>query len=173
MVRQAEATIDISDPKSYVSYIAMLHAKNLRGRTDIVSPAMLIANHGRVYEPSFARCGRGEIKQCYNNAADLAIADLSLTYVEGWATSDVGLAVEHAWCVNKRGRVVEPTWRGDGMPKGIAYYGIPVPTNVLTKVLVATKSSGVFAQWFNWNIIEPLLRREMPELFGGKNGRQK
>ncbi len=158
--------IDVSDPRAYCGIIAALHAKQIKDPA-IVSPAMLIAKHGIVYPPKFGRCDAGPIKNCYGNAADLAIADQNLTYVEGWATSDVGLTLEHAWCV-KRGRVYEPTWTGkNGRSVGVAYFGVPVPTGVLMRVLTRTRTQSVFGQWFNWDKILPLLRREMPEWFEG------
>jgi len=163
----------ISDPKAWCDCIAAHHKRQIK-EPDIVSAAMLISRHGIMYPPKFGRCEAGPVKNCYGNAAQLAIADSDMTYVEGWATSDVGLSVEHAWCV-KRGRVYEPTWTGRrdrpgrfARPYGVAYYGMPVPAELLIKVMQLTKTQSVFAQWHNWDRILPLLRREMPEWFEKK-----
>lgn len=83
---------------------------------------------------------RGEQRQCFMNAGQLAIDDSSLTYVEGMACTDtLGFAVHHAWLVDRQGRVVEPTW-----PNGHSYCGLPIKQDVLARVVLQTQVWGLF-----------------------------
>ena len=87
----------------------------------------------------------GKLKQCFANAATLAINDRTLTYVEGFADSII--PVLHAWCVTKYGVVVDPTWagtKGTVLPTvGKAYYGVPFSYNYLSKSLIQNKYFGL------------------------------
>lgn len=83
---------------------------------------------------------QGIRKQCYKNAANLAISDKSLTYVEGWAFSGL-IPVEHAWCVDARGNVVDTTW---GYEPDTQYLGVPVHTRYLIDYLLEKGVYGIF-----------------------------
>lgn len=59
-------------------------------------------------------------RQCYYNACNLMLADDSLYYCEGFATSDSKDLIEHGWCIRKDGIVIDVTWRRPGL----VYFGI-------------------------------------------------
>jgi hypothetical protein len=84
--------------------------------------ADLLLQHGKWYEPAPLPQGirRGQMKQCFYNAAMAAI-DHGLRYVEGYALSII--PVHHAWCVDDAGKVVEVTWKN----VGLAYFGVEFP----------------------------------------------
>ena len=50
---------------------------------------------------------RGTPKECYANAAHLAIWNKKLTYCEGQVMTI--LPIDHAWCIDEDGVVVDPT----------------------------------------------------------------
>lgn len=148
--------------KGYVGILAGYHRSQSK---DFMSPAMVLSAHGREYPPVFKRCRRGVAQMCYHNSALLAQNNPGLTYVEGWAATELGLAVEHAWCVDKDGVIHDPTWTGGRTrPKGTEYFGVPIPTKILTLIGLETGNSGVFAQWFAWMRISRILETEMPEI---------
>lgn len=88
---------------------------------------------------------RGPMKECYRNAAELAIWNKDMTYVEGWAHSGL-IAVEHAWCVDKQGKVVDPTWP-DVRGKGFEFLGVPLSTEYLIHHLEETQMYGIFCDY--------------------------
>lgn len=97
---------------------------------------------------------RGEIRQCYLNAANAAISHPELTYCEGYASSLI--PVNHAWCLDPQGRVLELTWEEPGSE----YYGIPFKTEFLRRQLLTQKYYGLIDAWqSNW----PLLRGKYPK----------
>jgi hypothetical protein len=96
---------------------------------------------------------RGTPKECFANAAHLALRDRSLTYVEGKITCH-GIPIDHAWCVDANGIVVDPTI---DTPKGRIsdYFGVPFRTDYLIKAMLANKVYGLLG-WF-CKTLEPLL----------------
>lgn len=64
------------------------------------------------------------------NAARLAMDNPDLTYVEGYADSDL-FPMEHAWVVDPDGRVIDNTWR----KPGTVYYGVPFTRKFLMRAL--------------------------------------
>lgn len=107
---------------------------------------------------------RGPAQRCYQNAAQLALDDDSLTYVEGFVNTgyEIGgqpIATAHAWVVDSEGNVIEPTLatradqvtparaaKGDSVTdiSKAAWYGVPIPTDELGKRLLQTKHWGYF-----------------------------
>lgn len=83
-------------------------------------------------------------KECFKNAALLAMANPKYTYVEGFATikSLGALPISHAWVVDKKGNVVDSTWK----TPGTSYYGIPFKTEFLEKTIVKTKVWGLIPE---------------------------
>jgi hypothetical protein len=88
----------------------------------------------------------GELKNCFQNAAqEILFGDTDLTYVEGYAMSDIGLPVHHAWLVTPDGTVIDNTWTGQSevMP-GSEYYGVAFNADWLRRRAARTKVWGVF-----------------------------
>lgn len=107
--------------------------------------------NGRAYDPP--KDGPGMMNgECFKNAADMAVGNPRMTYVEGFATTGM-LPVFHAWCVDEDGNVVDPTWG----TKGTAYFGVPFPTKYLTHVLCSRGYYGVIDAWLGDGDPWPLL----------------
>lgn len=85
----------------------------------------------------------GPKKECFANAAKLALERSNLTYVEGYAMVNdrLPLPIAHAWCVDKKGRVVDNTWENPG----VAYFGVPFKTSYLAKKLSETGVYGILS----------------------------
>jgi hypothetical protein len=70
------------------------------------------------------------------NASHLALADTSLTYVEGTIAIH-GVPIQHAWCADSDGVVVDPTLAPAIADQSYAriggYYGVPFRTDYLLK----------------------------------------
>lgn len=102
--------------------------------------------HGRSFAPRNCperyRYARGRMKQCFRNAANAALSDQSLIYVEGFAS--IFIPVLHAWCITPAGEVVELTWK-DG--DAIGYYGVPFQRAFLCRQLVHNQTYSLLDQW--------------------------
>jgi hypothetical protein len=58
---------------------------------------------------------------CYWNCQQLALANINLTYVEGYALdAGVGFPIAHAWLLDTDFRAIDPTWNSQA-----SYFGIP------------------------------------------------
>lgn len=79
------------------------------------------------------------VRLCFMNAANLALSDPGMTYVEGFADSGL-MPTEHAWVVDVKGRVFDSTWR----KHGLSYFGVPFTTRLLRQSLVANGYYGMF-----------------------------
>lgn len=104
----------------------------------------------------------GEPRQCYRNAAQLAMEKPGLAYCEGYATvPGMGLPVHHAWCVDEGGRVLEVTWEPpkDGAPVS-EYVGMAYRTDFLLEYLQRTGVWGMTGEFMPSFILE-----ENPEAF--------
>lgn len=73
----------------------------------------------------------GTPKECHKNAADLALADDSLIYCEGYALFK-SQAVLHAWVTDRRGRAIDNTWT----EPGVAYAGVPFQTDFVNLTML-------------------------------------
>jgi hypothetical protein len=90
----------------------------------------------------------GEPKQCYMNAAKMALDDDVLSYVEGYAiVSPVPIPVAHAWCVGEDGLVVDPTWDEGVLPGAREYFGVTIRRDYLAATLVRRGVWGVIDDW--------------------------
>lgn len=109
-----------------------------------VGAEALVLAHGRAYTTDDASFpGGGKRHECFRNAALAALADPTLTYVEGYVAVH-GCPIHHAWTATATGVVRDPTIRD---PKGIDdYYGVPFKTDWLTATLLHTKVYGVLAR---------------------------
>ena len=88
-----------------------------------------------------SRVALGEPKQCYTNAAELAMENGIYEYVEGYARNTKGRAFhfDHAWCVIGD-RVVDPTLEN---AEDYEYLGVKVPTRQLISIITAQDHFGI------------------------------
>lgn len=90
---------------------------------------------------------KGEDKQCFGNALNLAI-EHDLVYVEGYAAGLIPTL--HAWCLDSDGYVIETTWDEDHPSDQHIYLGIPMNTEAVARHCVATGYYGVLGNdWRN------------------------
>ena len=107
-------------------------------------PANFIITHGRPYgtdDKTFSG-RRGKKHCCYMNAGRIAMADATLTYVEGYATV-CGVPIEHAWTVTETGVVRDPTVKAGSVEE---YFGVPFKTDYLRRTIVKTGVWGLFCR---------------------------
>jgi DNA topoisomerase-1 len=101
---------------------------------------------------------RGTMKQCFQNAYQLATRDSEYTYVEGYAmTKGIPLAIEHAWVVDKAGNVVDNTWD----TPGTAYLGIHFDTSFVEQQAAKTGVYGVLGG-YHMEATRELLENGLP-----------
>jgi hypothetical protein len=104
-------------------------------------PEALVLRYGQRFEGTSweNRKGLGYRRRkhgdCFQNALDYSWKYGDLTYVEGFALSDVPMAVHHAWCATTDNPVVDPTWPDQS--KGTAYLGIPFPSKLSAELALA------------------------------------
>lgn len=83
-----------------------------------------VLDYGWWYEPAELpkHVPLGTPQQCHKNAMDLAMADDSLIYCEGYALSKgSSLPTLHAWVTDGQGTAIDNTWP----QAGVAYAGVP------------------------------------------------
>lgn len=131
----------------------------LRAAKKISPQARFLLEHGQPWraQPLPENIPRGEVKDCYRNAALLTLDHPGLKYVEGLATPQLlPFPVEHAWCVDQKGRVIDPTW---DKPEESEYFGIVFRTEFLRKFLQEVGYYGLLCCWEKrW----PIQRGEYP-----------
>lgn len=100
-----------------------------------------------VAKPRGVRAGR--MRECFKNAADLALKRDGFEYYEGLALSASVpiLPVRHAWCM-KDGRVVDNTWPA---APGSLYMGVHVPRTTLVQQLVTNRVYGILDTGTGYN----------------------
>jgi hypothetical protein len=76
-------------------------------------------------------------KECFFNAADLAIADRG-RYVEGFAVNRLGLAVHHAWITLDGVHAIDVTWQ----EPGVFYCGIEYDIKTVAMASLAVPFTG-------------------------------
>ncbi|WP_147283026.1 hypothetical protein [Pseudorhodoferax soli] len=106
---------------------------------------------------------RGPAKQCYRNAAQLAMDFPELTYVEGIAQGG-SILIPHAWCIDEDGRVVEATWPETGN----AYWGAAYDTEFLIFWILKQKVWGVLHEVVAAELFTYLPERMFVRLEGDK-----
>lgn len=74
----------------------------------------------------------GDVKSAYKNALELSLDNDQLTYVEGYALTELsgGMAFPHAWVIDANGEVIDNTWR----MKGTSYFGVPFKSEFVNSV---------------------------------------
>lgn len=112
-----------------------------------------VMKFGRNWTPSIPPAGTkfGEPKMCYLNAANHAIFDPAVTYVEGYASMKLDgggeFPAQHAWCVDSEGRVIDRTWT----TPGTEYFGVAFKTKYVREMMLKTKVSGVLYNMKNYS----------------------
>ena len=151
-------TVNIESTREWLHFAAQVAQGNLR-RAGVSmtygSQADFLLRHGRAYawHPFPPRLAHGIPRQCYRNAARLALRSGRYTYVEGCAVaSRLGITLEHAWCIDRAGRVVDPTWE-----EGRDYFGVAFRTDYLRRVVRANRQFGLI---HNFKMRFPLLTGE-------------
>lgn len=117
-------------------------------------PSVFMLKMGRAWtpQPLPAWVPPGPKRQCYQNAGNLAIENIGLTYVEGYAQPPGLPPVHHAWCVDSEGRVIDNTFDD---PEDAQYYGVPLTPQTLRELVETVKCWGLFAEMMS---AETLLR---------------
>lgn len=83
----------------------------------------------------------GAAKECFRNAAQLALEHPELTYVEGYGYLEgLPLLIHHAWCEDEQGRVIDVTWSPE---RGGQYIGVRVDAEELLEQMEALGVYGV------------------------------
>jgi hypothetical protein len=105
--------------------------------------------HGRDYQigPDTYKGRRGARKQCFMNAAKLALRNSKLTYVEG-KVACYGLPIDHAWCVTDDGFVVDPTVRNGDDGHISDYFGVPFHVSYLAAAIRENNSYGLLDYFY-------------------------
>lgn len=107
-----------------------------------------LLDHGKEFEVTSTTFShkKGVQKECFRNAALLAMENRELRYVEGYATAVIRskgevltLPLPHAWVIDENNHVIDTTWKD-----GIDYFGVPIETQLLMRVLVETEMYGIF-----------------------------
>lgn len=138
-----------------VAMIRQNAAKRDRTEPHYFGPMDLVLREGEIftprpYEPERWRF-EGTPRNCFSDAFELAVSNPGvLTYVEGYAASDVLPGIHHA-----DGNVADPTWHANGHV-GEEYLGIRFPNNFILDVFGEKGTYGLL----DW---EPLWRRPLAE----------
>lgn len=139
-----------------------------------VSPADYVLDRGRESSGAWLpRAGRRferlaeasahylQPKQCFYNAQMIGLKLMGLgadvTYVEGWASGNLGFPVHHGWLEVEGSVLFDPTWRVDPnggdtldnrvlgrVPDGWAYFGIEVDMVEMGERILDTEESYCF-----------------------------
>ena len=81
----------------------------------------------------------GKLQECHKNAADLATANDSLVYCEGYALlKGSSLPTLHSWVTDCRGKAIDNTWP----QPGVAYAGVPFLTGFVTMTALKNRAIG-------------------------------
>jgi len=112
-----------------------------------------VLHHGWWYAPCAlplsVRPGTGQ--RCFGNAFDLAQADLSLMYCEGYAIGKSGILIHHAWVTDGKGSAIDNTFAEPGR----AYAGVPF--QLLFLLQRAVKNHAVITVLDDWEHDWPIL----------------
>lgn len=99
-----------------------------------LSMESLLIEHGELFsKPTRTFPLLGEMKACFENAANIAIRHRDFMYVEGLALyPGLSIPVHHAWLVTSDGQAYDPTWERPGE----VYFGIPFKTEYVREAVV-------------------------------------
>ncbi|MGW8177823.1 MAG: hypothetical protein ACWGQW_03400 [bacterium] len=104
-----------------------------------IEDALLKCGRGFSVAPLPEHIERGEVKQCFRNAYQIAI-EHDLIYCEGLAVSSVlPFPVLHAWVFDGRHFIYETTWPELGQE----YWGVALSTTYVEKELLRREVYGI------------------------------
>lgn len=135
------------------------YAKLCRSAATATTPSTyeIIARLGHGAKPGQplpSKYRRGRQRECFKNAALLALEHDELCYVEGYASrATLPLLIEHAWCLDPGGDVIDPTWEASAADE---YAGLVIDRAELREALLATQRYGVV---FAYRPHQPLVDR--------------
>lgn len=142
LARTAPAETEVAtDLIAFVTGFARLRGTAPAG---IIPPEEFLLRFGRVW-PANAQSFTGARmtpRQCYGNAANMALHIPALTYVEGYCHNGL-IPFMHAWVVTREGFVIDPTLREKGEPEDFAYLGVPFRRDYLQRTLLRKKTYGL------------------------------
>jgi hypothetical protein len=87
------------------------------------------------YRPLPETVPRGQPRQCFANAQELALLGEGYTYCEGFAIGVI--PTHHGWCIDEEGYVVDPTWED-----GTEYWGVAFDREFVSRAVVAREMWG-------------------------------
>ena len=123
-----------------------------------------VLDYGWWYEPAELpnHVPLGTPQQCHKNAIDLALADDSLVYCEGYALlKGSSLPIIHAWVTDGHGKAIDNTWP----QPGVAYAGVPFRAGFVTLDCVEERRDRqphvqpdgcALGNWWPWTAAEGL-----------------
>ncbi len=109
------------------------------------TPSSFLLKYGKGYfinEKTFEG-KRAPAKMCFQNATKLALSNSKYTYVEGYVDISI-MPIEHAWVIDQQGNVIDNTLvYKEGPINPVGYFGIPVSTETLSKMILGKKTYGL------------------------------
>ncbi len=102
----------------------------------------------------------GTQKECFKNAATLALSSPSYRYYEGYILrAELPLLIHHAWCVNGEAKIADPTLRDSSNTE---YYGAEFDHKILLDELLRNKVYGLLDTGVSINV--RLIKKLDPQL---------
>ena len=107
-----------------------------------------VLKNGKFYPISKRKVKLGRIKECFSNAAKLAIDDSSLIYCEGYFLSKkLPIPIYHAWVIDREGKVIDNTIRVQKDEGTRLYYGVEFSTEYLCATVLSKGTYGLIDNW--------------------------
>lgn len=131
------------------------------GDSKYICQEQFILENGIICQPSTflpKQYQAGIIKECFRNAALLALNHKELIYCEGYALSKktLPIAIYHAWCVTSDFEVVDNTWK-----YGAEYFGVPFKKDFLMSQLIKNKNYGLIDNYQDgWPLVRGIYEPE-------------
>lgn len=125
--------------REYLTLVARVENPHMASARYLLEQGEVFA--GRPTPPGFRM---GKVKECYANAASLALNRPGMTYFEGYAVGRAAIPLGHAWVVDEAGQVIDTTWRPAGEdPSEWAYLGVGFTHHRLARALMAKGTYGL------------------------------
>lgn len=92
---------------------------------------------------------KGKLKNCFKNAATLALMNTNFKYFEGYAVSVLGIPVLHAWVEDESENIIDNTWKE---PHKSFYLGVYFDDKTLKRELIKNEVYGLLDLGYCTNI---------------------